>query len=236
MTPLRRYHEASHLLVAERLGDGDLLLDAASGPIAQPEYLSYQKGFARRVCVDFSMTALTEAKAKLGDSADYVQADITALPFPDGLFDGVVSGYTIQHIDRDLQTEALGELYRVLAAGGRLEVINNGKPGPLSGFARRLALAPWKLLAKLRTAPKAQESPAPGDALYGYNQTPDWWRAQAARLGADGGPRCLRLLYDWEAQALPAGLLGLVIAVERRFARYLTGAAAYLLIDLSKPI
>jgi ubiquinone/menaquinone biosynthesis C-methylase UbiE len=34
-------------------------------------------------------------------------ADISRLPFQDGVFDGIISGYTIQHIDEAQQSEAV---------------------------------------------------------------------------------------------------------------------------------
>ena len=41
---------------------GDLLLDAASGPVQYPEYLEYSSGFSKHVCVDISDQALKQAR------------------------------------------------------------------------------------------------------------------------------------------------------------------------------
>src|ERR1700757_4995674 len=45
-------------VLKELPASGERLLDAASGPIQYPEYLEYQAGFGRRVCVDISQSAL----------------------------------------------------------------------------------------------------------------------------------------------------------------------------------
>ena len=44
---------------------GTNLLDFASGPIQYDEYLSYSKNFNKRHCVDFSKTAIKEARRKI---------------------------------------------------------------------------------------------------------------------------------------------------------------------------
>lgn len=48
------------------------------------------------------------------------QADVSALPFPDGRFDVVVSLDVIAHFDRGEETSAIRELARVLTPGGIL--------------------------------------------------------------------------------------------------------------------
>src|ERR687889_1629479 len=59
---------------------GDVLLDAASGPIQFPEYLQYSLGFCKPVCVDVSQKALSQAAEKLGSHGEYVNASILELP------------------------------------------------------------------------------------------------------------------------------------------------------------
>lgn len=102
---------------------GERILDAGSGPIQYPEYLEYSAGFSKRVCVDLSELALDEARKKLGDRGDYVQASLLALPFPDGHFDAAVSLHTLYHIQRERQEEAVRELLRVLKAGSRAVIV-----------------------------------------------------------------------------------------------------------------
>ena len=70
---------------------GKFLLDAGSGPIPFPEFLEYSRGYKRRVCADISITALKDARNRIGDHGLFVIAEITALPFKADEFDGMVA-------------------------------------------------------------------------------------------------------------------------------------------------
>ncbi len=48
-------------------GKGVYLLDVASGALTHPEYLEYSENFSYRVCVDFSLEGLRQARKKLGE-------------------------------------------------------------------------------------------------------------------------------------------------------------------------
>ncbi|MBV4356004.1 class I SAM-dependent methyltransferase [Pinibacter aurantiacus] len=98
---------------------GTYMLDAASGALQFPDYLQYSDNYKYRICVDFSFTALSEAKRKLGDKGICVLCDMTNMPFKDGKIDGFISLNTIYHIPKDEQVTAMKELYRVLAAKGK---------------------------------------------------------------------------------------------------------------------
>ena len=59
----REYIERCHLRVNRHLDrPGKFLLDAGSGPIQYPAYLTYMEGYQYRVCVDISIVALQEAR------------------------------------------------------------------------------------------------------------------------------------------------------------------------------
>ena len=62
---------------------------------------------------------LRRARLRLkSDRPAYVVADVTALPFADGSFDGITCGYVLEHVpDPPL---GLSELARVLRTGGRM--------------------------------------------------------------------------------------------------------------------
>jgi ubiquinone/menaquinone biosynthesis C-methylase UbiE len=92
----------------------DLLLDAASGAVQLEDYVALSERYRRHVCVDFSRRALVEARSRLGSKALCVQADVTALPFRDGAFDGVASLHTIYHVPVTEQPTAFSELHRTL--------------------------------------------------------------------------------------------------------------------------
>jgi ubiquinone/menaquinone biosynthesis C-methylase UbiE/uncharacterized protein YbaR (Trm112 family) len=114
------YIKKCHNRVSKYLNTkGKYMLDAASGAIQFDDYLQYSKNFDYHVCVDFSFQALNEAQKKLGAKGIYILADITNLPFKDGVMDGFISINTIYHIPKDEQVNAIKELYRSLAPKGK---------------------------------------------------------------------------------------------------------------------
>jgi len=121
----REYIHRCHLRVLRHIKpSGVLLLDAGSGPIQYPEYLEYSRNYQRRVCADISITALQEARKRIGDHGLFVVADIANLPFVTGVFDGVVSLHTIHHLPEVEHLQAYQELYRVMDVDSRAVVVN----------------------------------------------------------------------------------------------------------------
>ena len=127
----RDYIHNCHLRVNRHLSpSGDFLLDAGSGPVQWPEYLAYSENYRYRLCADISITALKEARSKLGERGLYVVADIANLPFRADTFDGEVSMHAIHHLPLSEHKRAYLELQRVLKPG-RSAVIVNGWHNPL---------------------------------------------------------------------------------------------------------
>jgi SAM-dependent methyltransferase len=128
----REYIHRCHLRVGRCLKPGgQLLLDAGSGPIQYPEYLTYSEGYAYRVCLDISIVALQEARKRLGERGLYVVGDVANLPFRPGIFEGVVSLHTLHHLAEADQKQAYAELYRVLAPGCSAAIVNGWSDSPL---------------------------------------------------------------------------------------------------------
>ena len=107
------------------------------------------KQCANFVAVDFSSTGLREAAAVLeGANVTFeaVKADITNLPFEDGVFDVVYSAHAIYHIDTaDGQAAAFREAMRIVRPGGRaIFVLANPFPllFPYRLIRRVLAMTP----------------------------------------------------------------------------------------------
>jgi SAM-dependent methyltransferase len=127
----REYIHKCHLRVNRYLAaQGDLFLDAGSGPVQWPEYLTYSEGYHFRVCADVSITALREARTRLGQRGLYVIADIANLPFKQDAFDGAVSMHAIHHLPLSEHKRAYVELERVIK-NERQAVVINGWHNPL---------------------------------------------------------------------------------------------------------
>jgi ubiquinone/menaquinone biosynthesis C-methylase UbiE len=96
------------------------ILDVGSGAgqIAK-HVLKYADPRSRLVCSDLSQEMLRRARNRLrSDRPQFVVADLTRLPFPDGSFDCVTCGYVLEHLpDAKL---GLGELCRVMVRGARM--------------------------------------------------------------------------------------------------------------------
>ncbi len=111
----REYIQKCHLRVNRYLNPvGKYLLDAGSGPVQWPEYLTYSQNYQYRVCLDISIVALEEARRRLGDKGLYVVSDVANLPFKADAFDGLVSLHTLHHIPPAEQPDAYAGFVRVL--------------------------------------------------------------------------------------------------------------------------
>jgi demethylmenaquinone methyltransferase / 2-methoxy-6-polyprenyl-1,4-benzoquinol methylase len=111
---------------------GDRVLDACcgTGDLA----LAARDAGGDVVGLDFSPAMLERARAKASD-VEWVEGDVTALPFQDGSFDAVTVGFGIRNVP-DLEA-GLGELARVLRPGGRLGCLEITQPqGVLRPFFR----------------------------------------------------------------------------------------------------
>lgn len=127
----REYIHKCHMRVKRHLApSGEILLDAGSGPVQWPEYLTYSEDYKYRLCADISITALKEARARLGEKGLFVVADIANLPFKPDAFDGVVSMHAIHHLPLSEHKRAYLELVRVLKPG-KSGVVVNGWHNPL---------------------------------------------------------------------------------------------------------
>ena len=171
----REYIHKCHMRVKGHLASqGDILLDAGSGPVQWPEYLTYSEGFRYRLCADISITALKEARNRLGNKGLFVVADIANLPFKPDAFDGVVSMHAIHHLPLAEHKRAYMELTRVLKSGKSGAIIN-GWHNPL---LMRMAEPFIKLGRYLsgRSAKKKKDWSSEGDqtGTFVEKMTPRW--------------------------------------------------------------
>jgi SAM-dependent methyltransferase len=96
----------------EKIPRGARVLDAAVG-LGQLAARMQQRGYDV-IGIDYSLDAALHVKANLG--IPVVIGDLTRLPFRTGVFNGVTTGETLEHLDDD--ASAVREIARVLVAGG----------------------------------------------------------------------------------------------------------------------
>lgn len=109
----RAYEDQAEAVALKRLlpPGGKLLLELGAGAGRNsPRY----QGFERVILLDYSLTQLQHAQARLGDSArySYVAADVYRLPFVGGLFDAATMIRVLHHMASAPQ--ALQQVRRVL--------------------------------------------------------------------------------------------------------------------------
>jgi ubiquinone/menaquinone biosynthesis C-methylase UbiE len=148
---------------------GRYLLDAGSGAIPHKGYLAYDQGFANRICVDFSMAALRQARQKVGDRGLYLLGDLTNLPILDGAVDAVICNHVLYHIPPEEQPKALTEIWRVLKPGGTAAVVYSWFYSPLAWRLEKLAS---------RFMKGGSSSNAEGETLPFFPQSLEWFTSQ----------------------------------------------------------
>lgn len=112
--PRHEHRLAMIVREVEHLPRGALVLDAAVG-LGQLARKAYDAGY-RIVGVDYSFEAALHVRRNSPVPA--VVGDLTRLPFKPGVFDGVTTGETLEHLDDD--RGAVRELGRVLREGGQI--------------------------------------------------------------------------------------------------------------------
>jgi ubiquinone/menaquinone biosynthesis C-methylase UbiE len=131
-------------LRAERLGRDILEIGSGSGSVAQ-QVLSEDRELAwTAIDIDPHMTRATAERLRGFPNASATTGDATALPFPDGSFDSVVSCLMLHHI---IEWErAVAEVARVLRPGGTFVGYDLVRT-PLATLFHRLDRSPHRLLA-----------------------------------------------------------------------------------------
>lgn len=127
----REYIHKCHLRVNRFLSHkGSYLLDAGSGPIQYPEYVTYSEGYTYRVCLDLSLVALLDARKRIGDHGLFVVADVAHMPFAADVMDDAVSLHTFHHLPLDGTKSAYREVFRILKPNAHAIVVNGWNYSP----------------------------------------------------------------------------------------------------------
>ena len=113
----RAYEDQAEAVALNRLlpANGKQMLEIGAGAGRNtPRYQAYD----RVVLMDYSLTQMQQAQARLGrsDRYTYVAADVYRLPFADYLFDGATMIRVLHHIAEPLL--ALNQIHRVMSPGG----------------------------------------------------------------------------------------------------------------------
>jgi ubiquinone/menaquinone biosynthesis C-methylase UbiE len=96
---------------------GDDVLEIGPGFGATTRVLARRSGSL--TVVELAQSYCERLRRKLDADVEIVQADATAMPFPDGRFSGVVCFTMLHHVpSHELQNRLLAEVSRVLRAGG----------------------------------------------------------------------------------------------------------------------
>ena len=236
----RQYIHKCHLRVNRHLAPhGACLLDAGSGPVQWPEYLTYSEGYRYRVCADISITALKAARQKLLQRGLYVVADIANLPFKDDAFGGVVSMHAIHHLPVNEHRRAYAELHRVLQPG-RTAVAVNGWYRPLLMRIAEPAIRLGRLLSGRSLKRKKNWSEEPTqEGTFVQKMTPGRLRRELQGVLSyeihawrSLSPRFMQWFIKpgWAGEAL----LRLIFGLEERFPRFFGEKGQYPMIVIGK--
>jgi len=111
---------------------GERVLDLAGGTGDLAALMAKQVGSSGQVILsDINNAMLVRGRDRLLDrglseTLTYVQANAESLPFPDNSVDCVTIGFGLRNVTD--KSTALAEMYRVLAPGGRLLVLEFSQP------------------------------------------------------------------------------------------------------------
>jgi hypothetical protein len=236
----REYIHKCHLRVKDFIAaSGDLLLDAGSGPVQYPEYVAYSENYKHRVCADISMTALKEARLRLGENGLYVVMDVANLPFKSDSFDAVISLHTIHHLPLSEHKSAYLDLIRVLKPGRTAAIVNGWHSPRLMTMAEPLIRLGRILSGRGRKHKKAWADVDDPTGTFVSKMTPEWLQQELSGI-LDFEIRPWRSLSTrflrWFIRPWLGGkaILRFVFWLEERFPRFFGENGQYPLIVFHK--
>ena len=121
---------------------GEAILDVGCGTGSLALMAREAVGATGVVCgVDASAEMISWARQKarrIGVEADFRRAPAQALPYPDALFDVVLSTLMLHHLPKKARTQLAAEARRVVKPGGRVLVVDFAEESRRKGFMRHL--------------------------------------------------------------------------------------------------
>ncbi len=170
-----KYKQLGNDRLREMIGETISLLDVACGAVP------FDSKAKKQICMDFSITAVREAKLNKPDGL-FVLGDIINLPLKDNSVADTISLHTIYHVDKDRQERAIEELRRVTQRKCYI-IYNAGKYATLVNILT-LPLQLWNWTEK-RVNPNSKRK------LYFYAHNYKWLegfgKLETYRLMNEGG-------------------------------------------------
>ena len=138
----RKTHQKLKRIVSSLIEPDDTVLECACGTGLLSAVIAPK--CRQLTATDYSEKMLNKAKKNCAvfQNITFSKADITALSYPDGSFDKVVTGNVIHLLDNPMT--ALSELNRVCKDGGMLIIptyINKDDKGKTNGFSDAVGMA-----------------------------------------------------------------------------------------------
>ena len=244
----RRYQLRCNERILALLDHGEFLLDVASGAIPHPEYREQSRHYRTRICVDFSIRALREARAQIGDHGLFILGNITRLPLAPDTIDAVISLHTVYHLPSEEQIKACDELLRVARPLAPVLVVYVWSTSPLMNlieFIRRLPRHTRRVLRRFRrhpsappAAPEASSSTRP--ALFFHPCDHTWFAAQIANRHSVALRVWSAVTSEFQSRFFTDNRCGrllsyLVMAIEDAFPRWCGRMGQYPIWRFSKP-
>ena len=148
------------------LGDDVLEVGPGFGPAT--EVLSQRA--PRLTALEIDPALASALRDKLGERAEIVDGDATAMPFPDRSFSGAACFTMLHHVpSTELQDRLFGEVFRVLEPGGVFAGTDSVDGGLLFALAHvgdiNVPIDPETLASRLETAGFERVSIERGDGV-----------------------------------------------------------------------
>ena len=126
------YCASARHLVDETVGNGELVLDVGTGTGILSLLVAERGNPVIGFDLHPKMLARTRKKAMKAarsngnmSGLELCRGDATVLPFRDGGFDVVMSGFMLVHLSTEQKNAAVAEMFRVLRPGGRLGLLES---------------------------------------------------------------------------------------------------------------
>jgi ubiquinone/menaquinone biosynthesis C-methylase UbiE len=113
-----------------QLEPGESVLDIGCGTGSLAIAAKRRVGSGRVQGIDASAAMISRARKKAGKAGldvTFTQGVVERLPFPDRLFDAVLSTLLLHHLPRTARVQSAREIQRVVKSGGRVLAVDFGK-------------------------------------------------------------------------------------------------------------